>query len=136
MSVVNAASVQSVANEVAVMVAAVVVAAAVLSEAKVALIHVANAALKAVPRVVLNALRPKAAMKAAAKMVVVRNALVKHALKTSPVAKVNPAAKAVVTAIAVIAQNALSAPAHLATQPRKSWHSPIRQPWLPLHAVK
>ena len=143
MSVVNAASVQSVANEVAVMVAAVVVAAAVLSEAKVALIHVANAAPKAVPRVVLNAHQPKAAMKVGAKMVEVQNALVKHvqtcalkaALKTNPVAKANPAAKAVVTAIDAIVQNALSAPAHLATQPRKSWHSPIRQPWLPLHAV-
>ena len=148
MSVVNAASVQSVANEVAVMVAAVVVAAAVLSEAKVALIHVANAALKVVLRAVLNALQPKAVQKVAAKVVAVQNAPAKlaqtcapkAALRASPVVKVNPAAKAVVTATAVIVQNeqreALSALVHLATPPRKNWLLPIKLPWQPLLAVK
>jgi hypothetical protein len=152
MSVVNAASVQS---AVAVMVGAVVVvvaveavnapkaamsalASAVLSEAKVALIHVANAALKVVLRAVLNALQPKAVVMAAAKVVAMRN---------DPVRLVQTcAAKAVVTAPAVIVQNAqsaltvvnvaLNAVAHPAMQPKKNWHSPIRRPWLPLHAAK
>jgi hypothetical protein len=114
---------------------------AVLSEVKVALSHVAKA--------VLNALPPKAVLKAVA----VRNGLAKlaqtcapkAARRASPAAKVNPAAKAVVTAAAVIVQNAQSArtvasvvqnaPAHLAMQLRKNWHSLIRPPWQPLHAV-
>ena len=152
MSVVNAASVQSAAAE---MVGAVVVVVAVeavnapkaamsalasgeLSEAKVALIHVANAALKVVLRAVLNALQPKAVVMAAAKVVAMRN---------DPVRLVQTcAAKAVVTAPAVIVQNAqsaltvvnvaLNAVAHPAMQPKKNWHSPIRRPWQPLHAVK
>ena len=157
MSVVNAASVQREANEVAVMVAAVGVVGAVnapkaalsalsalsnavRSEAKVALIHVANAALKVVLRAVLNALQPKAVVK----VVAMRNDPVRHvqtcALKASPAAKVNRAAKAVVTAPAVSAQSALTVvlnvPAHPATQPKKNWHSPIKRPWLPLHAAK
>jgi hypothetical protein len=168
MSVVNAASVQSAANAVAVMPAAVVVVVAVnapkaalsgrvnavLSEAKAALIHAVNAAQKGVPRVVQNARPPKAvqkvAAKAVAKMVAVRNAPAKLAqtcaLKDSPAAKFNRAAKAVVSALAANVQNALSAqtvvsvalsaPAHLATQPKKNWHWPIRPPWPPLHAVK
>jgi hypothetical protein len=168
MSVVNAASVQSAANVVAAMRAAavVVVAAnapkaalsgrvsAVLSAAKAAPNRVVNAALKAAPRVVQNALPPKAVQKVAAKavvkMVAVRNAPAKLAqtcaLKDSPAAKVNRAAKAVVSAHAANVQNALSAqtvvsvalsaPAHPATQPKKNWHWPIRPPWLPLHAVK
>ena len=151
MSVVNAASVQSAAAE---MVGAVVVVVAVeavnapkaamsalasgeLSEAKVA-IHVANAALKVVLRAVLNALQPKAVVMAAAKVVAMRN---------DPVRLVQTcAAKAVVTAPAVIVQNAqsaltvvsvaLNAVAHPAMQPKKNWHSPIRRPWLPLHAAK
>ena len=162
MSVVNAA------NEVAVMRAAVVVvdavnaakaalsalANAVLSEAKAALIHVANAAQKVALRAVLNALQPKAVLKAAVKVAAMQTApaklaltcALKVALRASPAAKVKPAAKAVVTATAVIVQNAQSArtvvsvvpnaTVHRATQPKKNWHSPIRRPWQPLHAVK
>ncbi len=156
-SVVNAASVQSAANEVAVMAAAVAVAVvvnalkaalsglanAVLSAAKAALTHVANAAQKVVLRVVRNVLKPKAVVKAAVKVVAAQNApaklaqtcVPKAALRASPAAKVNPAAKAVVTAIAAIVPNAQSAPAHPATRPKKNWHSPIRLPWPPLLAV-
>jgi hypothetical protein len=135
MSVVNAASVQSAANAVAVMRAAVVVVVAVnapkavlsgrvnavLSEAKAALIHAVNAAQKAAPRVVQNVLQPKAVQKVAAKVVAVRNAPVKRvqtcalkvamkvAQRASLAAKVNRAAKAVVTAPAVNVLNAQSA---------------------------
>jgi hypothetical protein len=155
----SAVSVQSAANVVAVMVAAVLVgvavraviapkaalsarANAVLSEAKAALIHVANAALKVVLRAVLNVLQPKGV----AKMVAMRNAPAKlaqtYALRANLAVKVKPAAKAVVTAIAVIVQNAqselsvaLNAPEHPATQRKKSWRWLIRPLWPPLQEV-
>jgi hypothetical protein len=164
MSVVNAASVQSAANVVAAMrAAAVVVVAAVAasapkaalsgrvnaaqSVAKAAPRHGVSAALKDVQKVVLNARPLKAVLKVVAKIVAVRNApaklaqtcelraAMKAALRASPATKVKRAAKAVVTVPAVIVQNALSAPAHPATQPKKNWHWPIRPPWPPLHAV-
>ena len=164
MSVVNAASVPSAANAVAVMRAAVVVvdavnapkaaqkaalsaqANAVLSEAKAALTHVANAAQKVVLRAVLNALPPKAVLKVAATMVAMQTAPAKlaqtYALRANLAVKVKPAAKAVVTAIAVIVQNAqsewsvvLNAPEHPATQRKKSWRWLIRPLWPPLQEV-
>jgi hypothetical protein len=154
MSVVNAASVQSAANAVAVMHVAVVVAGAlsapkaalsapanaVLNAAKVALSHVANAAQKAVRRAVLNALL----LKAAVKMVAMQTAPAKLAQTCAPkaVQRASPVPKGVLTAPAVIAQNAQSvvsvvpnAPARPGTPPKKNWHSPIRPPWPPLHAV-
>jgi hypothetical protein len=116
----------------------------VLSVAKAALIHVANAALKAVLRAVQNALPPKAVQKVAAKGVAVQIDPVKLAqtcaLRASPAAKVNRAAKVVVTAPAVNAQTVVnvvpSAPAPHATQPKKSWPWPTKRPWRPLHVVK
>ena len=141
MSVVNAASVQSAANAVAVMRAVVAVAGAVNAPKvaqKAALIHAANAAQKVALRAVLNALQPKAVLKAAVKVVAAQNAPAK--LAQTCALRASPAAKAVVTAIAVIVQNAqsvaLNAPAHPATPPRKNSHSPTRPPWQPLLAVK
>ena len=131
MSVVNAASVQSAANAVAVMRAAVVVVVAVnapravlsgrvnavLSEAKAALIHAVNAAQKAALRVVLNVFPQKAVQKVVAEPTapakLVQTCAPKAAMKVAPrashAAKVNRAAKAVVTAPAVNVLNAQSA---------------------------
>ena len=155
MSVVNAASVQSAANAVAVMHVAVVVAGAlsapkaalkvalsapanaVLNAAKDALSHVANAARRAV----LNALLLKAAAKVVVKMVAMQTAPAKLAQTCAPkaVQRASPAPKAVLTAPAVIVQNAQSvvpnAPARPVTLPKKNWHSPIRPPWPPPHAA-
>ena len=147
MSVANAASGLSAANEVAVMVAAVAVVGAVnapkaalsalanaaLSEVKAVPSHVASATLKAVPRVVLNALQAKAVVTVAAKVVAVQNAPAKLAQtcaqRAKLAAKLNPAAKAVGTAIAVIVQNArtvvnvgLNAPAHPVMRRKRNWH--------------
>jgi hypothetical protein len=155
MSVVNAASVQSAANEVDAMAAVVAVvdavnapkvalsalANAVLNEAKAGLIRVVNAALK----VVQNALRLKAVVTVVAKGVAVQNVPANHvqmvAMKVA--LRVSPAVKAVVTAIAATDQNAQSAEtvavnarACHVTQRKKNWQWPIRPPWQPLRAVR
>jgi hypothetical protein len=155
MSAVSAASGQSAANEVAVMVVAAAVVAvvnalkaalsglanAVLNEAKAALIRVVNAARK----VVQNALRLKVVVTVVAKGGAVQNVPANHvqrvAMKVAQ--RVSHAVKAVVTAIAATDQNAQSAEtvavnarACHVTQRKKNWPWPIRPPWQPLRAVR